>query len=135
MKQVYKTNDLYQAIPPIEDNMNIIADNIEKATLFNLFFQKASTIDETNKNVPEMLRLFDGQLDFSDVLVTDQDVRDQLKLLDTTKAYGPDCIPPMILKEGGDTVVKQLTRLFNLTLVKMQIPQIWKQANVIPIHK
>ena len=46
--------------------------------------------------------------DFSDVLDTDKDIRDEVKLLDTTKAYGPDCVQFLIVKEWADPADKSI---------------------------
>ena len=47
----------------------------------------------------------------------------------------PDGISPKILKEAGSTIAPSLTRLINLSLQTSKIPKLWKQANVVPIHK
>ena len=82
-----------------------------------------------------MGRIFEDENNLEDINITEQDVVDQIKLLDSSKAYGPDLVPPKILKEGGEIIVKHLTKLFKLTVRKMTIPKLWKQANVIPIYK
>ena len=67
--------------------------------------------------------------------VTESDVLDQLKCLETNKSYGPDGISPRLLKEAGETVGKILKELFNKSLSLGKFPKIWKQANVTPIFK
>ena len=135
LKQVYKCNDISQSIPPLEDGQKIVTTNSEKANLFNCFFTEASTIDESNAKLPELNRIFQDNNDLAVINVTEKDVRDQIQLLNVSKSYGPDGISPTIIKEGGTILVKLLTKLFNLSLNKMKVPQLWKQANVIPIHK
>ena len=39
------------------------------------------------------------------------------------------------MKEGGHCIVSSLTKLFNLSLTLGKFPLLWKQANVIPLHK
>ena len=72
---------------------------------------------------------------FSEIHVTEQDVEDQIKILDTNKSYGPDGISPIFLKEGGLYIIQSLAALFNLSLRMTKFPMLWKQANVVPIHK
>ena len=67
--------------------------------------------------------------------ISEQDVMDQTSILDLNKAYGPDSIPPRLIKEGGRAVTKLLARLFNMALQQCEFPKIWKTANVIPLHK
>ena len=69
------------------------------------------------------------------VNITVQDVFDQLQTLDTSKAYGPDGIPPRLLKEAMDILADPLSRLYNLSLRKERFPSMLKMANVLPIHK
>ena len=135
IKQVYKSNETYQSIPPLEDDGETVTESSRKATLFNLFFSKASTIDDHDRHTPDLGRIFQDDNNLEEIDITEQDVADQIKGLDTSKAYGPDLVPPKILKEGGDIIVNHLTKLFKLTLRKMTIPKLWKQANVIPIYK
>ena len=69
------------------------------------------------------------------ILITDSDVEDVLKLLNTSKASGPDPISPRLLKEGSDILSHQLARLFNTSLHTSYFPTVWKQANVVPVFK
>ena len=71
----------------------------------------------------------------TNIQVTEQDVLDQLSILDTSKAYGVDGIPPKILKEGRSELFKPLCNLFNFSLEAMKVPSVWKKSNIVPIHK
>ncbi|MCP3900406.1 MAG: RNA-directed DNA polymerase [Desulfobacteraceae bacterium] len=132
-KLVYKSNDAFESIPPLEVENAIITDDLAKATEFNNFFLKASCLDDSDAHLPPLNNLFDVGLD--KINITTKDVKDQLQCLDTSKAYGPDGISPKLLKEGGSALAKSLTELFKLSLHLHKVPKIWKQANVIPIHK
>uniref|UniRef100_A0A8C5LN87 Reverse transcriptase domain-containing protein n=1 Tax=Leptobrachium leishanense TaxID=445787 RepID=A0A8C5LN87_9ANUR len=48
---------------------------------------------------------------------------------------GPDGIHPKLLKELSDVIAKPLTDLFNQSLLMGVVPEDWKLANVVPIHK
>ena len=135
IKQALKNNDHFESIPPLEvDNDIIIADDIGKANAFNDFFSKASNLNDDGATVPENIRLLEDH-PLEEIMVSVQDVTDQLKNLDTSKSYGPDEISPKFLKEGCDVLAPVLKKLFELSLNKCIVPRAWKQANVVPIYK
>jgi hypothetical protein len=39
------------------------------------------------------------------ILITETEVEDILKILDTSKATGPDCINPRLLREAGQSIL------------------------------
>jgi hypothetical protein len=135
LKHVYKNSDNADSIPPIETDVHIITDDLEKAEAFNDFFLKASFLDDTEATLPENIRVFDDGTGLSNINITMQDVVDQVKCLDCSKSYGPDGISPVFIKEGGETMHRVLNRFFVLSLEKARVPQAFKKANVIPIHK
>ena len=133
IKRVQKSNDLMETIPPLDTDGDILTDDKEKAEAFNNFFQKASTLDETNALLPDDIFIFQHGL--PDIEITDQDVIDQIKALDTSKSYGPDLVSPRFLKEGCHELAESLVTLFNMSLDQCKVPKTWKMANVVPIHK
>lgn len=58
-----------------------------------------------------------------------------LKSTKNSKALGPDGISPMMLKHLGPLGITFLTRLMNLSLLKQEIPGVWKIGRVIPLLK
>ena len=133
VKEIQKTNDAYESIPPIETDGHILTDAKDKASAFNDYFLEASTLNDIGAVLPNEPVFFDDGLDFIDVSLND--VTDQLKCLDTSKSYGPDNISPVFLKEGGFTLAHCLLRLFKISFNLCKFPILWKQANVVPIHK
>ena len=65
------------------------------------------------------------------------EVHDKLSKLNTSKSTGTDDIHPKILKALSSNAgfVKLVSNLFNICMKSGKIPQIWKDARVIPIHK
>ena len=120
--------------PAMKNGDNYVTDNKSKADLFNSFFLSHSNIDASNAELP-------GNDDINPAVVldrivaTESDVKDLIKSIDPSKATGPDGISPRLLKEAGDAIVPSLTRLINLSLSCAKVPDSWKRANVIPIHK
>ena len=122
-------------LPPIIDNDNIVTDDLEKAGVFNNFFAEASKLDESQASLPINKNPIPGISLLSDIIITEEEVQDQISLLKTNKGFGPDLISPKFIKMGGQALVRPLTRLFNTTLILAKVPKLWKRANVIPIHK
>ena len=62
-------------------------------------------------------------------------VKPILDNLDINKAQGPDAISGAVLKNCSETLAYPLSILFNLSYNTGCIPQEWKLANVVPVHK
>ena len=134
LKNVYKDNETIETIPPIEYEDKCFTNDYDKANAFNDYFLSISAVDDENIQLPEYRRITqEGTL--SSINITLQDVTDQIQILDISKSYGPDDISPRFLKEGIDVLSIILQRIFNLSLSSCIFPNIWKKANVMPIHK
>ena len=120
-------------IPPIEVDNEIITDDKAKANAFNTFFTNVSSLDDSNATLPNDIPNTEYQL--NNIFITEEDVSDQIKVLDTNKAYGHDGISPKLLKEACSEISLSLCKLFNASLQLSRFPQIWKKANVIPLFK
>ena len=119
--------------PPIKTGDSVLFDDFSKAEAFNSFFLGHSNIDTSNATLPDPVRNHEQEISNFDI--TAQDVIDQLKCIDTSKSTGPDNISPRMLKEAGESISYPLSRLFQLSLNTCTVPQSWKQANVLPLHK
>ena len=51
------------------------------------------------------------------------------------QSAGPDGIHGMVLKSCAPSLAKPLTIMFNISFVTGIIPDDWKLASVVPIHK
>ena len=60
---------------------------------------------------------------------------DVIMNLNNNKAQAPDNIPVRILKETLVQITPSLCALFNKSLRVGVLPNDWKLANVVPIHK
>ena len=63
------------------------------------------------------------------------EVQSILQKLDANNTSGVDKIPVGLSKETAHISAVPLSRLYNLSFKKSQVPKLWKQANVTPIHK
>jgi len=111
-----------------------ISEPIRKAEAFNSFFVRQTFLDDTNAELPADFPSYE-QASLEDLLITEEEVLDQLKGIKPNKATGPDLISPRMLKEASKCICPSLTRLFNLSIRLGRVPLLWKRANVIPIHK
>ena len=130
---IKKDADKGSCYPPIKVNGDIVTDDKEKAEAFNNHFIKFSTVNAEHAPVPDGTTRVNQTL--KDITITEKDVIDLLKALDIKKASGPDQISQKMLKEAGFTIAPSLTKIFNRSLEANVFPEIWKQANIIPLHK
>ncbi|KAI8487945.1 hypothetical protein Bbelb_343930 [Branchiostoma belcheri] len=64
-------------------------------------------------------------------------VKQELRMLNTSKATGLDQLNNRLLKAAADAIAPSLTNILNesLAVAKQEFPEDWKQARVTPIHK
>jgi hypothetical protein len=68
-------------------------------------------------------------------LITEQEVKDQLEILNNSKPSGPDVVAPRILRSVSQCLVSHLTLVFNQSLQCGQLPYIWKRSHVTTVYK
>ena len=122
--------------PPITDptSNTSATHNSDKVELFKNYFLSHSNIDTSNARLPNEINQM-PELNLDNISATEDEVLDLLKCIDPAKATGHDGISPKLIKEAGISIVPSLTRLINLSFEKSIVPDNWKMANVIPIHK
>ena len=119
-------------IPLIIHNGEHHSSSIDKANIINDYFSTQSTVDDTHATLPP---LNPSDTVLSEIVVSEQDVNDVLKLIDGNKACGPDLVSPKLLKDGATVLTPHLCKIFNISLVSSIFPSDWKTANVVPVHK
>ena len=67
--------------------------------------------------------------------VTENFVFKQLKGFKVKKAKGLDKIPACLLKDSAVVITQSITFFVNLSLKTGIVPDEWKQARVVPLHK
>ena len=98
--------------------------------MFNKYFYKQFSEPshyETNINFTN-----DGSFDID---FSASRIKPLLDSLDINKVQGPDGINGVVLKNCSETLSYPLSILFNLVYNTGYIPQEWKAANVVPVHK
>ena len=109
-----------------------VTDPNQKASYFNQFFQSIFST-WSGKEIPPIVPTIDQNL--SDITITEDEVQKAMSSLDSAKAPGPDGLPTYILKTCAASLVTNVTKLFNKSLMTSKVPNEWKRANVVPIFK
>ena len=87
-------------------------------------------------NVDDVLSLdIDGEDMLTNVDITKELVKKALGRLSSTASPGPDGLPAVFLKLGGDFITDALTDIFRQSLETGEIPKVWKKAFIPPIWK
>jgi len=123
----------FSVIPPILHDGSFITDFKEKCQLFNEYFRKQCTLNETSSILPNLNLSTDLLL--NDVNFSPVDITNHINKLNINKAHGHDGIPARIIKICGDSIADPLSIIFKKCLSEGCFPLKWKKANVIPIHK
>ena len=133
-KQILNKNKPQSAISlPLIVNDTTITEDKEKATVLNNYFVKQSRIDLTRaKILPEEFP--QDNICLENIRITALDVISAIQESKSNSASGPDGISTTILKQTAQEISGSLARIFNFSLQTGQYPNIWKQANVSPIH-
>ena len=106
--------------------------SVSKAELFAHAFSTNSTLDDSG-HVPPSPPPSDYVL--PSIKILRNDVFHALSGLDPRKAYGPDGIPPIVLKNCAHVLAPCLVKLFRLCLSTSTFPTCWKFAHIQPVPK
>ena len=103
-------------------------DPKSQCTLFSEYFSKifkqssVPTFDELSETVLESLRDFD---------ISISNIENVCNSLVTSKAAGPDGIPPILFKKCAKSLSKSLFQIFTKIKQTGVYPMVWKQAIVV----
>jgi hypothetical protein len=98
--------------------------------LFNQYFASVYSREESNEDATSGV----DEPILNDLTISEVEVSHMLKSLDTAKATGPDGNPAK-LKETADVIAPSLCTLFNKSISSGSLPDEWKTANIVPIHR
>jgi hypothetical protein len=118
-----------------KDGDSTVTDPAVIANNFNTHF--ASNFSEADTEV-ESDTICTGHIDsliVTGIMTNANEIFELINKLKSGKAPGPDGITSTMLKLTVGQVVKPLTILFNRSLSEGKMPDDWKRANVVPIHK
>ena len=106
-------------------------DPRDQANLFNKFF--SDQFSEDSKYDIDIA--MNNNKSFMNLEFHELDVQLLLKNINPGKASGPDGIHGIVLKNCATALAKPLTKMFNISFVTGCIPDEWKLASVVPVHK
>ena len=119
--------------PPILINNTFVVNCKEKANEFISYFSDQCKPLINNSSLPNLYYTTDERLNH--IHFTTDDIPSQIRSLNIHKSTGPDDISARMLKLCDDTIVVPLTLIVNNISSTGVFPELWKLANVIPIHK
>ena len=98
LKNFINPNSTTTSIPTLHHNNNTYESNKEKADILNLFFQAQPLLNDSNKDLPIISTTNDSPK-LNNINIQTKEVTDDLKILKSGKATGPDTINNIVLKE------------------------------------
>ena len=72
----------------------------------------------------------DSDQKFSFKLMSEESMLRSLKMLKSGKAPGPDGVPTNLVKDAAKFIAKPLAMIFNASLAKGIVPNVWKLAKI-----
>ena len=123
----------------LEVNGSIITNNAEKADIFARNFKDIvngplHTINENQEVVINTAKKENMNSNYNDRFKMEE-LQECIRTLPADKAIGDDDIHNKFLKNLPKTKLVELLRLANTSWRKTKIPQSWKHALIVPIHK
>ena len=120
-------------IPPLVENELFITDFTEKAQLFNEYFILQCTTIDIGSQIPQhdpvTTSLIDG------FAISEEKILNIIRSLNINKAHGWDEISVRMIKLSDAALILPLKIIFTNCLRHGLFPEIWKHANVVPVHK
>ena len=123
-------------IPPITPllvNGKFVSEFRTKANLFNDFFASICTPINNGSTMPPFA--YKTNVRINSFRINHNDISLIIKNLDSNKAHGCDNISIKMIQICGESIALPLKLLFETALKEKKFPDIWKLANVVPVHK
>ena len=120
-------------IIPLLENGLFITDFSEKAQIFNEYFILQCTTIDTGSELPQDAPPPTSLI--SDFPISDEKILNIIRSLNPNKAHGWDEISVRMIKLSDAALVIPLKIIFKNCLRRGVFPEIWKYANVVPVHK
>jgi hypothetical protein len=121
-----------------KDDGFISHDKVEITNILNKCFQDVFVIEEDGALPNFESRVKSCAAKFSDLSpneISYDDVLNRLQSLKENKAFGPDKLHPVMLKNSAEAFALPLTLIFRESLASSQLPIQFKSANITPLFK
>ena len=120
-------------IPPLLENGLFVTDITQKAQLFNDHFIRQCTTIENGSKIPDHTSINPARID--SVAISEEKILKIIRSLNPNKARGWDKISVRMIKLSDTALVAPLKMIFKNYLRCVVFLQLWKHANVVPVHK
>ncbi len=122
-------------LPDLHLAGRVISSGKEKADAFGEYFRSVFTQEDINslRRLEEELVVTRSEVKIEEVVLTENEVYEELRRIDPGKASGPDEIPGRLLREGAPWIASPLYRLFKASLDSGSLPEEWTRANITPV--
>ena len=120
-------------IPPLLENGLFVTDFTEKAQLFNDYFILQCTTIDTGSEIPHDMPVPVALI--NEFSISDEKILNIIRSLNPNKAHGWDEISVRMIKLSDAALITPLKIIFTNCLRRGLFPEIWKYANVVPVHK
>ena len=131
-----KENSRKRDLGPFKKDGNYIHDVIEICDML---------VDEYKKQYTERSKDIDLELveeimntneeDLTNIVFKESNIVDAIKRLKENSAPGPDEIPSIFMIKTSKELAKPMTIILRKSIDRCEIPDIYKMANITPIHK
>ena len=120
------------AIRLLFNGLEVLSSASDKAKLFAKNFCSNSNLDDSGIS----LLVFPSRTNLKlHISITPKMVKKVRANIDSSKTFGPDCIPVVVLKNCGPELSHILVELFNMCLKESCFPDCWKVSLVVPAFK
>ena len=120
-------------IPPLLVDGKFVSDFYEKSNIFNNFFASICTPIKNASTLPSFSYRTNTRIKSFDL--TEKNMLSIIKSLDPTKAHGCDNLSIKMIQICKEVITIPLKLIFDQSLKEGKFPEIWKAANVVPVHK
>ena len=120
-------------IPPLLENGLFVTYFTEKAQIFNDYFILQCTTIDTGREIPQGTPVSATLL--TDFVISEEKIINIIRSLNPNKAHGWDEISVRMIKLSDGALALPLKIIFTNCLRRGLFPEIWKCANVVPVHK
>ena len=107
--------------------------NFLKVNLLKTFYASICTPTQNTSILPPFLYRTNARI--TSFHVTKEDILLIIKALDSSKAHGWDNISIKMIKICGESVTVPLKIISESSLKEKKFPEVWKKANIVPVHK
>ena len=122
-----------QGVTNVIDSDGILTETEqETAVSLNQYYHSVFTRDEGTL-APDFPDRTEERI--SDVIFSVDNIEERLQEINPNKATGPDGVEGRLLKECAQEMAPILHDIYRKSLDEGEVPERWKEAEIVPIHK